>query len=119
MFDWFRYVAEEMGGIDSEAAKRERLEKKEKAKLNRFIFTKLSKAIVIAAGVLYLSSAGAAVFAMKSTGYSIPFIVKFFVLSVVDIGVIISLVTGKKKGEIAALIGCFVFVVILYLSIVI
>ena len=116
MFDWFRDVAEEMGGIDSEAAKKERLAKKEKAKLNRFIFTKTSRAIVIAVGVLYLVSAGSVIIGMKATGYIAPLIVKFAVLSIVDIGVIVSLITGKKKGEIAALIGCFIFIVILYLS---
>ena len=39
MFDWFREVGEELGGIDSMEAKKERLERKESERLNKFIIS--------------------------------------------------------------------------------
>ena len=116
MFDWFREVGEELGGIDSVAAKKERLEKKEQKKLNRFIFSNTTKAIFIVCGVLYLVTAGSMIFALKGTEEALPYIAKYIFMSIVDIVVLFALIIGKKKGEIVALVGTFIFVVGLFLS---
>lgn len=116
MFDWFREMGEELSGIDSKLAKKERMEKREQKKLNRFIFSNGSKALVIALGVLYLILAGSMIIALKSTTGAIPHIIKYLFMAVVDLVVIFALIFGKRKGEIVALVGSFIFVVCLFVS---
>ena len=116
MFDWFREMGEELRGIDSEAAKKERMEKKERKKLNRYIFSGGTKALIIALGTLYIVMAGSMIMALRTIPQTMPHIVKYVFMSIVAIVVIFALAFGKKKGEIVALIGAFVFVVGLFLS---
>lgn len=118
MFDWFRDIGLELGGIDSKAAKKERMEKREQKKLNRFIFTGGMKVLIIVLGVLYLFLSGSMIIALRSVDNSAPQIVKYIAMSIVDMVVIISLIFGKKKGEMIALVGVFLFVVGLFLSVV-
>lgn len=116
MFDWFREMGEELRGIDSEAAKKERMEKRELKKLNRYIFSGGMKALTIALGTLYVVMAGSMIMALRTMPQTMPYIVKYVLMSIIAIVVIFALVFGKKKGEIVALIGAFVFVVGLFLS---
>lgn len=118
MFDWFREMAEELGGIDSVSAKKERMEKKEEKKKNQFIFSSGMKILFIVLGVLYVIMAGSAIIALKGTPQATPYILKYIVMSIIAILVVFALVFGKKKGEIVALVGAFIFVVGLFLSIV-
>lgn len=116
MFDWFREVGEELSGIDCTAAKKERMEKKEQRKLNCFIFSNEMKILIIVCGIVYLVMAGSMIVALKGTAEAILYIVKHIIMSLVDIVVIFALIFGKKKGELVALIGVFIFVVGLFLS---
>lgn len=43
MFDWFREIADEMHGINTDAARLEKLQKKELEKAERYIFSKNRK----------------------------------------------------------------------------
>lgn len=116
MFDWFREMGQELSGIDSEVAKKERKEKQELKKLNKFIFSKSAKIGTIILAVLYIVMAGSMISFLKNDGEHLLQIIKYIVMSIIAIVVIFSLVFGKKKGEIVALIGAFIFVVGLFLS---
>jgi len=116
MFEWFRDMGHELSGLDSRATKKERMEKREQKKLNRFIFTGGTKALIIALGVLYIVMAGSMIIALRGVEETAPHIVKYIAMSIIDLVVIFSLIFGKKKGEIIALVGAFVFVVGLFLS---
>jgi len=118
MFDWFRDMGHELSGLDSQATKRERIEKREQKKLNRFIFTGGTKALIIALGVLYIVMAGSMVIELRGIEETASHIAKYIAMSIIAIVVIFSLIIGKKKGEIIALAGTFIFVVGLFLSIV-
>lgn len=118
MFDWFRDMAKEMAGIDSEAAKKELLEKKAIEKSNRYIFTKKAKTLVIALAVIYIFMSGSTIALLKDVDGTLLLILKNIVMSILAIFIILSLIVGKKKGELAAVIGIFVFVVCLFLSVV-
>lgn len=118
MFDFFKDMGLELKGIDSNAAKKERMEKREQKKLNRFIFSRGAKALVITMGVLYIFMAGSMIIALKDVTGATPHIVKYIAMSIADLVVIVALIFGKKKGEIVALVVAFIFVVGLFLSIV-
>ncbi len=118
MFDWFREVFEEVGGIDPIQAKKERKEKKEEKKLNIFIFSKKMKILFIVLGLLYIIMAGSTVAALKETEGALLYIIKYIMQSIIAMIVIFALIFGKKKGEIVAVIGSFIFALGMFLSIV-
>lgn len=117
MFDWFREVGEELRGIDSAAAKKERMEKQEQKKIDRFIFSRGAKALIIVLGLLYIIMTICTIGVVKNMAENaVAFIVKSILMSIIAIVVIFALLVGKKKGEIVALVGTFIFVVGMYLS---
>lgn len=118
MFDWFKDMANEFAGIDSTAARKEVLEKKEAAKSERYIFSKRAKTTTVFLAIIYIIMSGTTISMMKNIEGSILIILKNIFMSIVAIFIIFALIFGKKKGEVAALIGIFVFVVGLFLSIV-
>lgn len=118
MFDWFKEMKLELGGIDSNAVKKERLEKAELKKLNRFIFSKGMKALIVALAVLYILISVSMIIALKSIGGQVLQIAKYTAMSILAITVIFALVFGKRKGEMVALITSFIFVIGLFISIV-
>lgn len=119
MFDFFRDIALEVGGIDSKAAKEERREKAENKRKERFIFSKTAKVVAFAFGVFYLLIAGLNVSMMKQTGnVDLVGIVRFSVLTICDIAAMICLAIGKKKTEIAALILIVLFIIGQYFSVI-
>lgn len=117
MFDWFRELGEELGGIDSIAAKNERKKKQELKKLNCYIFSGSTKVLISALGVLYVVMSTTAIVALKDMKGTAPLIAKHIVMSIIAMVVVLGLIFGKKKGEIVALVGIFIFCVGLFLSI--
>lgn len=117
MFDFFKDVVREISGIDSESARKQRREKEEREKLNRFIFSQKNKTMIIVLGVLYLVMAIATVSAAKNLSNPIATIITYSVLGMLDVATLISLIFCGKKGEIAALICIFLFVCGMVLSI--
>ena len=116
MFDWFREVAEELSGIDSAAARRERVEKQDKRKQEYYIFSRGMKVMVIVLGLLYVFMAGATIAVLKNVTGSLIHILRYSLMAMVALFIVFSLVFGKKRGEIFALVGIAVFVVALFFS---
>lgn len=117
MFDWFIEMGLEMSGVDTVAAKKERMEKREQKKLNRYIFSYGMKVLIIAMGILYVAMAGSVIIMLRTLFLNATAqIVKYVLMSVDAIVVIFALLVGKKKGEIVALVGVFIFVVGLFLT---
>lgn len=117
MFDWFKEVVMELNGIDSNAARKARMEKREQKKLDYFIFSPVMKALTIVLGVVYIIMAIGVISAVKNMALdSVGIIIRYVLMSIIAIVVIFSLIFGKKKGEIVALVGAFIFVVGMFLS---
>ena len=124
MFDFFRDMAHDLGGIDTKKAKQLREEKREIEKLSKFIFNKSMKRFVIAIGCLYLLLSIILIIglfdmseAIRNSGGNVALgIVKYAILILIDIAVLVSLLLGTKKSEIVALIGVFLFMLLLYAS---
>lgn len=117
MFDWFREMGEELSGIDSTAAKKERMEKREQKKIECFIFTKKNKVLIIVMGIIYLLMSWNMIMLLNGMEKSDIYIIKYIIMDLIDIAVIFALICGKRKGEIIALIGSFIFVVGLFFSV--
>lgn len=118
MFDWFREVGEELGGIDSMEAKKERLERKESERVNKFIISRRMKFFIISMGVLYIVMAGSTVKTFFNAA-NIFLMIKYIVMMIDAVIVIFALIFGKQKGELVALVGIFLFLLLLFLSIII
>ena len=113
MFDFIKYVRDEINGIDTVVAEREMREKRLMEKQNRFIFTKRSKIIVALFGVLYLLVAIMGIYFIKTNNSPFMLLVKYFILVTIDIVVLVSLcINNNKKAEIIALTGSILFVVL-------
>ena len=117
MLDWFREIAEELSGIDSSAAKKERVVKREQKKSNRFIYSPGMKIVTIFLSILYIVLAISMIRALREQpGDTTIQIVKYVLMSILASVVSFSLIFGRKKGEIVAIIGTYIFVVGLFLS---
>jgi len=117
LFDFFKDMALELQGIDADAAKAERKHKRETEQKEKFIFTKKMKTMIIVLGILYLLMVISLVVTMKNFRDSVSSLVVYSILGVTDIVVLISLIFGKKKGEFVALVGIFLFLCGLFLSV--
>lgn len=116
MFDFFRDIALEMNGIDSEHAEREREKIKRKKKEENFIFSRRTKVIIFIFGILYLIIGAINITYIKEQENIIPYVLKIVFLSAVDISGLICLATGKRKAEVAALILIIVFMAVMYIT---
>lgn len=119
MFEFFRYMTDELSGIDTEAAYKEKKEKEEREreceKENRIIFSKKAKKIVIGFAIFYVVITFTTLIAFKGVLGMIS--VLFYITKMMlAIGVLISILIGKKKGEITALSLIVVFFLFLFLS---
>jgi len=117
MFDWFIKMGDELRGIDSAATHKEYIGKIEQKKNERFIFSGSTKIMVIALGVIYIFMAAGMIMILKETTGAALHIIKYLLMSVIDLIVIFSLTFGKKKGEIVSFVGILIFVSGLFLSI--
>jgi len=116
MFEFFRDAINEVNGIDVKAAKHLKNEEYEREKLNRFIFSKKSKAIIFIIGISYFLYAGMMIAMLINTGINPLYIIKYIILSMLDIIVCLCLLIGSKKFEIVALIGVIIFLFLLYFA---
>lgn len=119
MFDFFRYMADEFSGIDTETAYKEKREREEREreieKENRIIFSKKAKKIIIGLAVFYLLLTFATVVALKGF-MTLPIVLFYIVKMMLAIGTIIALLIGKKKGETTALALIVAFFLIMFVS---
>lgn len=117
MFDFFRDMALELCGVDSENAEKQRKEKREAKRKDRFIFSQSVKVLVYVFGILYLIVGGFTISVAKTNGaLNALMILRFVALTLLDVSSIVCLATGKKKAEIVALILIIFFVLIQYFT---
>ena len=118
MFDFFKDVYLEMKGLDINQVQTARDEAREQKKLSRYIFSKGAKTFITVCGVLYLFLAISMLCYLWVQSGSYQHITKYSLMSIYVIAVLAFLLSGSKKGEIIALVGCFMFVVLLYTSLI-
>lgn len=125
MFDWFRDMALEVTGKNSDKEELKRRPKREQEKKEKSIFSKSTKRTVYVLGILYLIMGGMSLYVSvqiaNSTGYSDAGVgawkyIKYAVLSSIDIAAMVCLLTKKRKMEIAAVVLVVAFIVFMYLS---
>lgn len=125
MFDWFRDMAMEATGKNSDKEELKRRAKREREKKEKIIFSKSTKRTVYVLGVLYLIMGSMSLYVSvriaNSVGYSGTGVgtwkfVKYAVLSAIDIAAMICLLTKERKAEIAAVVLVIIFMTFMYLS---
>ena len=123
MFDFFKDMALELSGTDSDLVREKEKEKLEERRKTKFIFSKTTKVVVYVLGVLYLIMGGFGIYVSLqvgksaqdvTAGLSILQCVKYGFLSLIDIAAMGCLFSGKRKAEIAALVLIVAFVVLMY-----
>ena len=117
MFDFFKDMFHELGGVDTKATKMLRDEKREQEKLSRFLFTKGMKAFIYVVGASYLLFASAMVAASMGIVDNSFYLIKYAVLIMIDIAICMCLLTGTRKGEIAAIVGGLLFVMLMFATV--
>ena len=118
MFDFFRDMAIDLAGGNSEEVARKRKEKREEEKANRIFLSRSTKRIIYAFGILYIVMGGISLFASSSlTGnlQIVPFL-KFAILSLIDVAAMVCLTMKTKKTEIAAIVLAVAFVAAMYVT---
>ena len=118
MFEFFRDVAIDLMGGDSEEEARKRKEKMEQEKANRIFLSRSTKRIAYVFGILYLVMGGISLFTSTSLTGTLQIVptVKFEILSLIDISAMVCLTMRTKKTEIAAIILAVVFVAAMYVT---
>lgn len=119
MFEFFRDMAIDLMGGDSEEEARKRKEKREQEKANCIFLSRSTKWIAYIFGILYIVMGGISLFASTSLNGSLQILptVKFAILSLIDIAAMVCLTMRTKKTEIAAIILAVVFVAAMYVTI--
>lgn len=118
MFDFFRDIAIDLAGGNSEEVARKRKEKREEEKANRIFLSRSTKRIIYAFGILYIVMGGISLFASASlTGnlQIVPFL-KFAILSLIDVAAMVCLTMKTKKTEIASIVLAVAFVAAMYVT---
>lgn len=114
MFDFFRDIALEISGIDSQEIEQKRRDKKELKKKNKYIFSNSTKGIIYFFGILYFFT-GSTSIALSSGSSQMWFaVIKFVFLSVIDVAALVCLSMKKKKMEKIALVLIAIFVIVMY-----
>lgn len=116
MFDFFKDLYLERSGLDLEKVNEERKKKEEKRK-NRYIFSSGAKRTIIIFGLFYLIISYYGIYTLIKTRNINLLLIKFIVLSVIDLCGIVNLYINKKKNEIIALICLIIFFVINVISV--
>lgn len=115
MFDFFRDMARELSGVRKPESPVEVPQKKKDRRIPKW-----AKALIITMGVVYLLMAVPQILIVTQLGLEqakkILAIVIYVVQALLDLTVIISLLIGKKKGEIVAIICGVVFILVMYVS---
>jgi len=125
MFEYFRDIANEMNGIDMKAARLEREERLAQEKLSRFIFSKkIRRTVVVICCVSIFISISIIAVAVNTYRENyvgneniFPVVIWNVLLIIISVIVGVSLLNGTKKGELIALVGSFIYVVLLYATI--
>lgn len=117
MFDFFKDLYLERSGLDLEKVNEERKKKEEEKRKNRYIFSSGAKRTIIIFGLFYLIISYYGIYTLIKTRNINLLLIKFIVLSVIDLCGIVNLYINKKKNEIIALICLIIFFVINVISV--
>lgn len=117
MFDFFKDLYLERSGLDLEKVNEERKKKEEEKRKNRYIFSSGAKRATIIFGLFYLIISYYGIYTLIKTRNINLLLIKFIVLSVIDLCGIVNLYINKKKNEIIALICLIIFFVINVISV--
>ena len=117
MFDFFKDLYLELSGLDLEKVNEERKKKEEEKRKNRYIFSSGAKRTIIIFGLFYLIISYYGIYTLIKTRNINLLLIKFIVLSVIDLCGIVNLYINKKKNEIIALICLIIFFVINVISV--
>lgn len=110
MFDFFKDAYAELNGLDVDKMKEERKNKRKQSQ----IFSRRTKIIIVVVGVLYLVMAWMNISMILKSGFS-PLILKYVLLSILDILIIITMLIKNKETKIASIVGIALFVIINFL----
>lgn len=125
MFDWFRDMALGAMGKNSDEEELKRREKKREQEKEKFIFSKNTKWMICAFGILYLIMGGMSLYVSiqiaKSASYSGAGVgvwkyIKYAVLSIIDISAMACLWAKGRKAEIISIVLIILFVILMYMS---
>lgn len=115
MFEFFKYVGDEMRGVDhAEKVKKEQEARRDDRKV---ILSKGVRTAIYIFGLLYLVIALLSVSLLKKNHAGLDSYFMYPILSAVDLTVLIGVTLRTKKSEIAAIIGIIVFVALLFIFI--
>lgn len=117
MFDFFKDLYLERSGLDLEKVNEERKKKEKEKRKNRYIFSSGAKRTIIIFGLFYLIISYYGIYTLIKTRNINLLLIKFIVLSVIDLCGIVNLYINKKKNEIIALICLIIFFVINVISV--
>lgn len=117
MFDFFKDLYLERSGLDLEKVNEERKKKEEEKRKNRFIFSSGAKRTIIIFGLFYLIISYYGIYTLIKNRNVNLLLIKFIVLSVIDLCGIVNLYINRKKNEIIALICLIIFFVINVISV--
>lgn len=104
MFDFFKDAYVELSGLDREKVEEERKAKKK----NDGLFKRSTRSIITVVGLLYLVIAGLNIYNIILAGIEFR-IVKYFLLSIIDLFVLVTMQIKKKEMDRLALIGLIIF----------
>lgn len=117
MFDYFRYIADELNGIDGERAAQIRKERAEKEKAETYIFSKKAKVLFAILGVFFLIvSIFTLAFYRETDCDRVIDVVLSILQGLLAAEVSICMMIKKDKAEVLGLVGIALFVVLLLLS---
>lgn len=111
MFDFFKDAYAEINGLDVDRMKDERKNIRKQCQL----FNRKTKIIISIVGVLYLVIASTNILMLLKNGFS-PLILKYVLLSILDISIIVTMLIKNRKTEIVSIVGIVLFVIINFKS---
>lgn len=120
MFDYFRYIVDEMNGIDGEKAAEIRKQKAEQEKENTFIFTKRAKVIIAVLAIFFfIVSLFTLMYYGESKSKNVIEIILEIIRGCAAAEIAVCMFIKKDRAEILALIGIGIFVLVLLVGAVI
>lgn len=109
MFDLFHDMYLEIGGVDSEAARKERAEKAKNKRKSHIIFTPTTKAVIVLMGLVFL---GVQLAIFKETvAKGVWYIIATCLLCLLAIAVMICILIKRRQTEITAAILIAIFII--------
>ena len=111
MFEFFKYAADEMRGIDHSQKVKQRQDEHDEKKV---LLSSGVRKVIYVLGVLYLVIALLSVSLLKRSNAGIESYYMYLILSAIDVLVLICATLRTKKSELLAIFSIVVFVALLF-----